>query len=163
MNGTVLADKAGAKVFEDFMGADQNSPEAVCVFWIVRCALCILIERDGVGNFNRHLPDFHMNVERLQTSHELVVKIGDRFWRKRHFSFRVLAGSNQQLVMDEVELNLEDSSVEGDGRSREPACSHVKWHLPPMINSRAEREPHFAHDLRPHMKCRVGILPRIEW
>src|SRR5579871_929268 len=63
MYRTVFADKAGAKLFEDFIGADQDPPEAVCIFWIIRGMLCVLVERDGLGNLDWHLPDFHLDVE----------------------------------------------------------------------------------------------------
>src|SRR5271169_7236276 len=31
-----------------------------------------------------------------------------------------------------------------------------------MINSRAQRQAHFAHDLRPHVQRRIGILPGLQ-
>ncbi len=63
------------------------------------------------------------------------------------------------FVIDEIELNFENAIAAGNWRSGEAACVDIERHLPPMIHRRAQREPHFADDLGPHVKCGIGIVP----
>src|SRR5262249_54899369 len=53
-------------------------------------------------------------------------------------------------------------SLVGDGRRRKPARGDVERHVPPMVHVRAERQPHFADDLGPHVQRGAGGLPGCE-
>src|SRR6202011_2997605 len=162
MHRAALADKSGAKLFKDVIGAHKCPPEAVSVFRIVCSMFCIPVESDRVRNLDRHLPDSYVNVERFQTLHELSVKVGDRSRHQRNYPFRVLARANEQLVMDEIELNLKHPLLVGNRRSCKPKRSYVERYFPPMINSRAKRKPDFTHDLRPHVEGCVSIFPCVK-
>src|SRR5579863_2589865 len=124
--------------------------------------LGILVERDRVRNFAGQLPDFHLDPERCQTSHEFCVKIGDRSRRQRDYSLYAPVRLNNQLVMNEIELNLENPTLVGNGRSCQAEWSNVERDFPPVVNFRTERQSDFAYDLGPHVEGGIGVLPCFE-
>src|SRR5580704_975647 len=162
MHRTGLSDKARAKLFEHFIAAYQNPPEPVGILRIVGSMLGVLIERNRIRDFDRHLPDFHGNPKRPQCSHEIAVKPGNRLRRQGERHGSIITGSNDQLVMEEIELYFEIAPRVRNGRRSQPRSIHVEGHPPPMIDIRAERQPHFTHDLRPHVERRVSVLPSFQ-
>ena len=63
MNGAHFADKGGAELLKNCVYEHQNPPEPVDILRIVRGMLHVLIERNRVRNFHRHLPDLHLNTK----------------------------------------------------------------------------------------------------
>src|SRR5580700_4506187 len=57
MDWAAFAEETSAKFFEDGIDRDENLPETVRVGAIVRCVRGVLIEADGIGNFDRHVPN----------------------------------------------------------------------------------------------------------
>src|SRR6266436_2266621 len=159
MHGACFSYEPGAELFEDSFAAHEDPPESIRVFGIIRGVLRILIERDRVGNLDRHLPDLHRNPQRSQSRHELAIKIGHRTRRQCQPKDGIVAGSNDELMMDEIKLNLEIPSRVRNCRGRQAQSVHIERHAPPMIDFRSQRQPHFADDLRPHVQRAVGVLP----
>src|SRR5262245_66590661 len=74
MHWTTFADEARAKLFEDSICLDQDSPEPVRVVRIVRCVRFVSVEPDGIGNFGGFLVDLHVPLNPLQLSRKVFVK-----------------------------------------------------------------------------------------
>src|SRR5690606_22072067 len=50
----------------------------------------------------------------------------------------------------------------GDRRGRKAAGTDIEWDVPPVVDRRRMGHPHLADDLRPHVKSRAGVAPRLE-
>ena len=78
MHGAGLADESGTELTEDGIEIGEDAPEPVCVFGIVGRVRGVLIEADGIGNFDGHGPEFDVDAKRDEGATELAVKIGNR-------------------------------------------------------------------------------------
>src|SRR5580704_18015214 len=163
MHGAAFSDEVTTKLFEDRIGLRQDVKEASHIFRIVGSVLNILLEGDWVRNFYRHGPDFHRNAQPSQSSHEFLVEIRHRTRRERNQLIRTLAGSNAQLVIKKIELDLKDATIKRNGGSSQSACVQVERYLPPMIDRRTLREAYFTDYLGPHVKRFTRIAPGVEW
>ena len=120
------------------------------------------IKCNGIGNFDRHMPDLHVNSQRYQGCQEFFVEIGNRAGCQWDDCTRSFAGLNNQVVIKEIELCFEDTAMVGDWGSGETARADVERHFPPMVDERAQSQSDFADDLGPHVKRIAGILPGFE-
>src|SRR5580700_1793432 len=121
MYRTVLANESGPEFPEDVVTQNQDLPEAVRIFGIVRSMLRVAGKANRVWHLAWHGPDFHLYAERPQGRHELRIKIGDRFRLQRESVGRSPTGLDDQLVIDDVELHLEVCAVIRNRGSGEPA------------------------------------------
>ena len=151
MNGAVFANEATAELFEDRIHERQNPPESLGVCRVIRYMLRIPVESDGIRNFDRHRPDMHVNVERLQSRHELRIEGGHRLWSELKNSLLAVTNGDRQPVLKEVELDFKHQLFVGNSRRRQAHRVHVQRYFPPMIDSGTQRQPDLADNLRPHM------------
>lgn len=56
-----------------------------------------------------------------------------------------------EYVIDEIEVNLKESIIVGNGGGCKSIRGDVQRHIPPVILKRTEFEPDFADDLGPHV------------
>ncbi len=154
-----LADEARAERFHHPVALHQRAPEFLRESRIVLRVHTVLVERERVRDLVRHGPDVHGDVEPLQQLHEGGVEIHHRHRRERERLDPPVAGLHDQPVLDEVEHDAEGARAEGDRRGREPARRHVKCDVPPMIDSRCQRQADLADDLRPQMERVAGLAP----
>src|SRR5580704_4620335 len=121
MYRTVFADEAGAEFLKDVLARNQYPKEAVRILRIIRGMLRVGREAHRVRHFDRHRPDFYRDSQRLQGRHEFRIKIGNRLRSQGQSLRRTPTRLDDQLVIDEVELNLEDSVPVRDCRRSEPS------------------------------------------
>ena len=96
----------------------------------------VLVEWNGVGDFDGHLPDLHVNVRGLQQSHELLIKIGDRTRGERDGFLDSVAGFEDEAVLQEVEPDLEGTIAIRDLGRGEAASAYVQRDIPPVVDER---------------------------
>src|SRR5579863_9211167 len=114
MHGAALANKARAKLPKDAAGADENLPEAVCVVAIVGIVIFVESETNGARDFDGHGPDFHVDAEGLERSHEFRVELGDRARHERERTDFASARGDVERVGDEIESNFETAAAIGN-------------------------------------------------
>ena len=115
MHGTAFADEAGAKVFENAVGVDEDATEALDGFRVVGGVVLVLIEGSGVVELDRGGMDADFDFERTQARHVFGVKIRNRARIKRNDAFPALAGAEGELVGEEVEFCVESLVAIGNG------------------------------------------------
>src|SRR5208282_824945 len=84
MHWTIFADEAGAEFLEDDVAQNQNLPEAVGIFGIVRGVLRVGLEGNGVWDFDGHGPDFHFDAQGFEGGHEFRIEDSDRLRLERN-------------------------------------------------------------------------------
>ena len=84
VDGADFAEEAGAKLGEDTLGLDQDAPETPGVLWVVGVVLLVLSEGNGVGQLDRHGPNFHLDAEVSERSHDVPIKVGDGLGTQGH-------------------------------------------------------------------------------
>jgi hypothetical protein len=67
-----------------------------------------------------------------QGVHRLGVEVGNRLRRQGDTALVSVAGTDQQLVSQEVELKVERTFPVRDGRGGQAARADVQRHLPPV-------------------------------
>src|SRR6266508_6847957 len=154
-----LTDKRRPIRLEYARNADQDSPAAVHVQWIVGSVRVVLVERNLIVDFDWMCVDCHMDSERLQLCHELEVEVGDRARDQRHTAGAAVGGRGGQLVFDQVEVDLEDTLADRNHRGGQPPSRHRECDTPPFIEKWRELELHLADDLQPHVQRRERGLP----
>ena len=121
--------------------------------------MLILIEGSLVIKFVRREMNTHLDSKRAQARHVLAIEIRDRAWEQRNVVAPSFAGSNGELVPDEIKLDFKTRLPERNGRRSQAAGCDVEGHIPPMILQRGESETGLAHDLGPHVERVAGLLP----
>src|SRR5262247_1518259 len=74
MYRAALTDEARAKLFEDSICLDQDSPEPVRVVRIVCRVRFVLVKPDGIDNFVGILVDLHVQLKFLHLFRQAFVK-----------------------------------------------------------------------------------------
>src|SRR5262245_51556030 len=115
MHRTALTDEARAKLFEDAVCLNQDSPEPVRIVRIVCCVRFVSVESDGIGNLIGFIVDLHIQLKPLHLFREAFVKLRHRLRLKRNCTNPAVAGLDSQLMTYEVEVDLEDSLVIRNG------------------------------------------------
>ena len=159
MHWTGFSDEARPKDFEHGVDRQQDVPQALRLPGVVRGVNRILIERDGIRDFDRHLPDVYLDAQRAQRGHNFFIEIGGRTGSERDRRGLGIRRTNLQLVIDEVEFHFEMAVAIRHHRRIEPARTEIERHVPPMVDQRRQFEADLSHDLRPHVECGVGVLP----
>src|SRR4029077_4025248 len=73
------------------------------------------------------------------------------------------AGPQFQRMLDEIELQLKKESSVGDRGGRQPARAYVERHMPGVVLLGGKLHTNLTYNLRPHVKRRVRVLPRLQW
>src|SRR5882724_13533701 len=159
MDRTAFPAEARSKFFEDAVGLDQNTPESIGIFRVVRAMLLVAIERNRIRNLVRQYVDLDGEIELVQRGHDRLVEI-------RHaarFQFdrlpRAVAFQNPKLVIDEIKADLKRVSSVRNRRSRQTAGSNIKRDVPGMVGPWRESQSNLADNLRPHVERGAGFFP----
>ena len=115
-----------------------------------------------IGDLHRHAPDAHLDSCRSQHLHEFPVEIRHRHGPQRQLLHQSVAALQHQLIRKKVESYLDRPLAVRNVRRREPARAHIKRNIPPMIDERRQPQPHFAHNLGPHVQRGAGLPPGIK-
>ena len=107
MYRAALADELRAELLENRIYGKQDAPESSRGFRIVGIVLPVLIEANGIGNFDRHRPDLDIDSSGPEHGEAFLVKLGHGAGLKRKFLHNGIAGFKNELVMDEVEAEFE--------------------------------------------------------
>jgi hypothetical protein len=124
------------------------------------------VEGDVVLHLHRVRRDPYVDPQVVQRRHERVVEVGDGTGQERNRPGAAVAEPDVEAVVDEIEVDLENSAAERDRRGREPARGDGEADLPPVVQEGDELELDLAHDLGPHVQGVEGVLPlviRQEW
>src|ERR1017187_7692838 len=155
-----LASKASAEHVEDPSGLQQDAPESLHVFRVVFPVGKVLIEGNGLCDFNRHLPDPDGRLKAIERDHNLLIEICHRRGPKINRGAPVVAGLQYQNMPNEVEIDLQEAvTVRHWGRC-EAANGGVERHIPCVIDGRRKCQPHLANDLGPKLQCGAAFAPR---
>src|SRR6266404_8697932 len=74
MYRTILSLKAGTEFLEHLVDPDQDAPEFVDRFRIIRCMNTVLLKGNRIGHLAWQGPDIHNHAKFGQRRHELFVK-----------------------------------------------------------------------------------------
>src|SRR5215469_2871940 len=114
--------------------------------------LRITIERDGINNLDRQVPDLRVDPEQGQRGEKLDREIRDTA-RREHNGFRLASARGEsQDVREKVELNLENSPGVGNCGGGQSTRADVERNFPPVIHMWTQRQAQLADELRPHMQ-----------
>src|SRR5437899_10338166 len=133
MHGAGFAEEAGAKFFEDGSDGSEDLPETVGVDGVVGGVSYVESEADGAGDFDGHVPNSCINVERVEFGHEHIVEGGDGAWGEADRARFAEDGLDFESVFDEIEVDLVDPFLVGQRRSGEAAGGDIKSGSRPMI------------------------------
>jgi hypothetical protein len=134
VNRAALAGEAAAKPLKYLIGPGQDSPAPVGVIRLVGPVLVILGEREGVFHLGRDRPNPDLEAELTQQCGILSIKIGDRPRCQGESPGSAFGGSDQQVVIDEVQLDLEGPIAIWHRRGGKPTRREIQCNVPPMIN-----------------------------
>src|SRR5579884_2394682 len=115
MDRTGLADEPRAENLEYLVNRNQRAPETPRIFRIIRSMNPVLIEGNWIGNFHRHLPDFHVDVEGMKRRHELAIEIGNGTRRQRNGLNCGIAGTDDELMLKKIKFNFKNAVAKGNG------------------------------------------------
>jgi hypothetical protein len=160
VDGADLSDELSPKDGEDSRGLEQNAPEALREFGVIGLVRPILVERNGLRDLHRHLPDVDRGAEALERGHELPIKPGHGHGLERHNAASGLAALNDEQVIDEIEIDLENAGAIEHGRRGEAANGGIKRNVPAVVDLRRECEPDLTDDLHPELQRGAGVAPR---
>ncbi len=126
---------------------------------IIRGMMLVLIEGSFVVEFVRRAMDVHLDSKRPQGRHVLTIEVCDGAWKQSETVSLFFAGSNGELLADEIKLDFKTRLPEWNGRRGQAARRDIKRHIPPMILQRSESQTRLSHDLGPHVERVAGLLP----
>src|SRR5882724_152508 len=95
----------------------------------------------------------------MQRAHDFRIEFSNRAGHETESPGFAEAGRNLQRVSDKIEANFKNSLGVGNRRGGQTAIGDVESRSPKMVNRRAQRQPHFAHDLRPHVQSGIRVFP----
>ena len=159
MDRTAFPAEARSKFFEDAVGLDQNAPESIGIFRVVRAMLLVAIERNRIRNLVRQYVDLDGEIEFVQRAHDRLVEIRHAARFQFNRSLPAVAFQNPKLVIDEIETDLESVSSVRNRRSGQTAGSDVKRDVPGMVGPRRESQSNLAGNLRPQVERGAGFFP----
>jgi hypothetical protein len=122
----------------------------------------VVLEADWRWNFDRHRPDLYGQPHRLQGRHDLTIEIGDGSWHELHGANFPIAGADDQVVVDEIELERERSSAVRERACGEASSRDLKGDSPGVVERRGLSQRHLPYHLQPHVKGLVGVFPEVE-
>ena len=107
--GLTLPVEASAEHVEDPSGLQQDAPQSLHVFRVVFPVGKVLIEGNGLRDFNRHLPDPDGRLEAIERGHNLLIESCHGRGPKINRGAPVVAGLQYQNMPDEVEIDLQEA------------------------------------------------------
>jgi hypothetical protein len=147
MNGADLATEAGAELYEDARSLKQDTPEALRKFGVIGMMNLILIKTNSALNFDGHGPDADRHGEAIEGGHDLTIEIRDRHRPQRERSAGTIAGIDEELVAEEIEIYLEHPNAVSHGQRGEAADGGIESDIPRMVDRRHKGEANLANDL----------------
>src|SRR5262245_4651841 len=75
MHRTAFSTKARSELLEHAIALDQNAPESIGVFPVVRAVLLVFIERNRILNLVRHFVNPYRQMKLVESLHHGTVKI----------------------------------------------------------------------------------------
>src|SRR6476646_580730 len=79
----------------------------------------VATESDGARDLAGQFGDPNRNVQLLERSDDHCVEVGHRSWLKGNLSSSAIAAGYNELVLSEIELDLERSTLVGNQRCRQ--------------------------------------------
>src|SRR5262249_22692830 len=117
MDRTALATKTRAEFFEHAIALDENAPEPIGVFAVVRTMIFIFIKRDRILDLVGHFVDGYPHVQVAQRLHYRLIKLRNRLRFQFDRSPSTIAFKDAQLVIDEIKADLERARAMRNRRS----------------------------------------------
>ena len=93
-------------------------------------------ERDGAGDFAWQVADCNGNAEFSERRHDPIVEFRYRLWAQCNSSAGSIGGLNVEDVFNEIELDLETTSLERNEGTRQAARVNVQRDMPAMVQPR---------------------------
>ena|SRR5437016_3288409 len=149
MHRAGLPQKVRAKSFEDLIGIHQDTVKTFDVIFIVRGMMMVLIEGSGISKLRRFRVDVHLDSQRPQACHVLVIEIRNGTRDQGDAVLRSFASPDGETMRDEIKLYLECLPLKWNRRRVKAARGDIEWNVPPMVLQGRERHAGLAHDLRP--------------
>src|SRR5438094_8003562 len=106
MHRTNLAQKPSPEFLKYLFDQDEGAPEARDSRRVVGGVLRVAVERDRIGNFDRHVPDLHVDAEGVQGRQELTVEVRHRARPQVNGLSVSLAGVDRERMTEKIELHL---------------------------------------------------------
>ena len=120
------------------------------------------LEPDRVRDLDGLRPDADLDSESGEGLHDEAMEVGHRSRLERDPGRPTVGGAENELVVDEVEDDRQGAVPVSERRRREASRGHLERDVPVVIDERGQREADLAHDLRPHVERREGVLPGFE-
>ena len=160
--GLTLPMKCERNSMHDAVGRHELAPEQVHGVGIIGGVRVVVGERDRRDRPRWACPNLHRDAELVERTHRLGIEVGDRLGFERDPTGAAVTGSDVQPVLDEVELDVEDTrSVRHRGRGQ-TSRADVEGDLPPVVDHRRVRESDLADDLGPHVQRVSGGGPLVD-
>src|SRR5208283_624528 len=140
----------------------QDAPEAMRGLRVVRRVNLVFLEGNWIGNLTRRGPDAHIHAKLAKRRHEAAVELSYALRFQCERSHAAVAGFDDQLVFDEIELDFHNAAVIRHCRSRQAPGGHVKRHIPPVVQQWTKFQANLADNLRPHVQGCESVLPAIK-
>jgi hypothetical protein len=157
-----LPDEAGAEFLEDAIDLHQCAPEARGEFAIVVMVLSILLEWDPIRHFTRCRMDPDVETKRRERVENLVIEVRHGTRLEGYRSLSSIGRLDQELITEQIEVDLEGSTVVGNQRSAKATRGHIERNVPGMVGPRRLDEPDLSDYLGPHVERRRRIGPVLE-
>ena len=162
VDGAGFALELGTELVEYGVDGEQDAPEALDGGGIVGGVDAVLVEGNGIGDFDGHAPDFYFDAGRMEHGHYFAVEAGYGTRGEREGFQDAVAGFEDELVVEEVETKLEGVVAVGDAGGSEAAGGDVERDVPPVVDDRCERQADFADDLGVQVERGKAVLPGVE-
>ena len=122
----------------------------------------VLIQGDRLRDFLGFGINLDLNAGLAQYGEQLPIESGDRFWRECESTLDAIRSAKLQPVVNKVELDLKRLSFIWNRRGREPSRVDIEGHVPPVVLERSQPQTDLSHNLGPHVKRVIGVLPFFE-
>ena len=130
------------------------------IFSVVVLVNLVLLERNGIRDLRRHVPDFDRSAKAVKRFHHLPVERRHGHWFERNRSAAAIVRFNQQHVIDKIEVDLQRFNTLPHGPRSQAAYGWVERHIPAMVDPRRALKTHLAHNLHPKLQGGAGGAPR---
>src|SRR5262249_55062996 len=111
MDWTALTEKVRSEHLQDSVGLHENAPTTMRVCRVIGGMGVIVCKGDRVRHLIRDRANNHLEAKRAQDGHKFVVEIRHRARRERHGLGGPLTRSDEEAMLNEVEINAEDPAA----------------------------------------------------